>query len=103
MGIDEPVTQVSELEVRPRLGAEVLAPRFLLEVNALVVQKVIASFLVVETWLVSTLLRLVAIPPDLLICRNIYTGFFPVIILIVLFIFIKFSTLLLVVRPTVAC
>ena len=102
MGIDEPVAQVSELEVRSRLGAEVLAPRLLLEVNALVVQKVIATFLVVGSGLVSTLLRLVAVPSGLLIGRNIDTGFFPVIILIVLFIFIKFSTLLLVVRTPVA-
>ena len=101
MSVDESFTYVSELEVRPRLWAEVLAPRLLLEVNALVVQKVITTFLVIGTGLVSTLPRLVAIPAGLLIGRNIYTGFFPVIIVIIFLIFIKFSTVL-VVRTAVA-
>ena len=87
--------------MRPRLGAEVLAPRLLLEVNALVVQKVITTFLVIGTGLVSTLPRLVAVPSCLLIGRYIYTGFFPVIIVIIFLIFIKFSTVL-VVRTAVA-
>ena len=69
--------------------------------NPLVVQKVITTFLVIWTGLVSTLPRLVAIPAGLLIGRNIYTGFFPVIIVIIFLIFIKFSTVL-VVRTAVA-
>ena len=101
MSLDKSVTQISELEVRPRLGAEVLAPRLLLEVNALVVQKVISSFLVIGTGLVGTMSRLVLIPSGLLIGRNIDTGFFPVKIVILIFIFIKLSTVL-VVRTAIA-
>ena len=69
--------------------------------NALVVQKVITTFLVIGAGLVSTLPRLVAVPSCLLIGRYIYTGFFPVIIVIIFLIFIKFSTVL-VVRTAVA-
>jgi len=93
-------TYVSELEVSPCLWAEVLAPRLLLEVNTLVVQKVITTFLVIGTRLVSTLPRLVAVPSGLLIGRYVYTGFFPVIIVIIFLIFIKFSTVLVVKTAT---